>query len=152
MAFYLLSPAPGIWRMVHKEPAVAMGDTYLRGLMHESRWISKYSMKLIKIGYVMIIKTIYIYDLIYYIYIMYTYAHHMIASSGCAICSTSKRLIMLIPGSETIRTICRKVSGSWRISRAIQIYIWLVVWNMNFIFLYIHIYIYTYIYIHIYWD
>ena len=73
MAFYLLSPAPGIWRMVHKEPAVAMGDTYLRGLMHESRWISKYSMKLIKIGYVMIINTIYIWPHILYIYIYYVY-------------------------------------------------------------------------------
>ena len=39
---------------------------------------------------------------------MYTYAHHMIASSGCAVGSTSQIEIMLIPGSETIRTICRK--------------------------------------------
>ena len=38
---------------------------------------------------------------------MYTYGHHMIASSGCAIGSTSRVEIMLIPGSET-RTICRK--------------------------------------------
>ena len=147
MAFYLLSPAPGIWRMVHKEPAVAMGDTYLRGLMHESRWISKYSMKLIKIGYVMIINTIYIYMTSYYIYILCIHMHiiwlhlqdvqSVLRPNGLSCWSQDPRRSgryaekSVVPGesAEPFKFISGWWFGTW------------------ILFFYIYIYIYTYIYI-----